>query len=254
MRIRRKVIALVSVWTILLVSTFAILNAIGEQLYTIKNDHTIISVAWAGYIVASSFNSQKEVIAVDASWTVPQVNASAGNGYSSAWIGIGGQSDKSLIQIGTEHNLLNSQENYHVWYELLPDYAIRIPDFQIEPGDLVLASIRLVNNESNVWNIQLTDVSNGQSFSRTVTYNSTRSSAEWIVERSTVNNQVTNLADFGSITFGQCRAGLVEKEGVISNFTYSVVHMTNEGLNTLATAAPLNADGAGFAVDYLHSS
>ncbi len=253
MRVSRKVIGLVSAWTILLVSTFSILNAVGEQLYKTENKHTIISVAWAGYIVASSFNSQKEVTSVEASWTVPQVNTSAGNGYSSAWIGIGGQSDKTLIQVGTEHNLLNSQESYHVWYELLPDYAIRIPDFQIKPGDLVLASIMLVNNESNAWNMQLTDVSNGQSFSRTVTYNSTRSSAEWIVERSTVNNQISNLADFGSVTFSRCRAGFVEKDGVISNFTYSVVHMTNEGLNTLATAAPLNADGAGFTVDYLHS-
>jgi len=193
------------------------------------------------------------VVSVEASWIVPQVNASGRNGYSSAWVGIGGQTDETLIQIGTEHNLLNSQENYHVWYEMLPDYVIRIPDFDIAPGHLVSASIKLVNNESNIWSMQLIDFSNGQSFSKTVQYNSTRSSAEWIVERATVNNQISSLADFKTITFTDCRADLVEKNGVIGNFTHAVVHMTNEGLNTLATTMPLNADGAGFAVDYLYS-
>ena len=43
---------------------------------------------------------------------VPKVNVSAGDGYSSAWIGIGGELEKSLIQVGTEQDVVNGQDTY----------------------------------------------------------------------------------------------------------------------------------------------
>ncbi len=239
---------------ILLVGTLTFLSVAQTRLYLNPGSHTIISVGWAGYIVASSFNQQQDVVAISASWVVPQVNSSAQNGYSSAWIGIGGQTDKNLIQVGTEHNLLNGYEYYDVWYEMLPDYAIRLSNFTVAPGHFIAASISLIDNATSLWNVMIADKSNGEYFSQNFVYNSSRSSGEWIAERSMVSNQISHLADFGSVTFQGCKVQVGEKEGVIGNFTYSIVDMTNEQLDTLASTSQLYNDSASFTVTYQRSS
>ena len=100
--------------------------------------------SWAGYIIAKNpANPQLEVIAINASGIVPKINTSAGDGYSSPWIGIGGQSGKTLIQVGTEHDVVNGQETYNPWYELLPSFAVRLTDITVSPGDTMVAFISL---------------------------------------------------------------------------------------------------------------
>ncbi len=123
---------------------------------------------------------------------VPQLNVSAGDGYSSVWIGIGGQSEKSLIQVGTEQDLSGGQETYNAWYELLPDFSVTINGLTISPGDTIVASLTLTNAKANIWNIELSDSTNGQTFNLNVNYNSTLSSGEWILERPSINNQISN--------------------------------------------------------------
>ncbi len=238
----------------MLLAALSALAILEGAFNAIPDSHTIASVGWAGYIVASSFNHQQEVTFVSGSWTVPEINASAGNGYSSAWVGIGGQQDKTLIQVGTEHNVVNGAVSYGVWYEMLPAYSVRIGNFTLTPGDLVTASITLVNSDSNEWNIQLTDITTGQIFNQNFSYNSTHSSAEWIVERSTVNGQLTSLPDFGTITFDSCTTNLGSEKGIINNFTYSVVQMTNQQYDRLATASTLSSNGASFTVTYNRNS
>jgi autonomous glycyl radical cofactor GrcA len=139
---------------------------------------------------------------------------------------------------------------YHVWYEMLPDYAIRIENFTLTPGDIVSASITLIDPETNQWNLQITDLTNEKTFDQNFVYNSTRSSGEWIVERAMVNGQITTLSDFGSITFNNCQIDINNDRGVIGNFTHSRVHMTNHQFTTLASTSTLNGDGEGFTVRY----
>jgi hypothetical protein len=181
---------------------------------------------------------------------VPTVDPSSRDGYSSAWIGIGGQEDKTLIQVGTEHNVYNGDGSYGVWYELLPALSTRIDNFNVSPGDTMSAKIALVNPDIEQWNIQISDLTNGESFNQNFQYNSTRSSAEWILERSLVNGQITTLADFGSVTFNNCTVQVGDRSGSINDFTYSIVQMTNQQYERLATAATLASDGASFTVKY----
>ena len=96
-----------------------------------------MSLSWAGYIVSQSFNTHLGITAIAASWMVPQVNGSADDGYSSAWIGIGGQTDKTLIQVGTEQDAAGGQETYYAWYEILPSFSVRINGLTIAPGDTI---------------------------------------------------------------------------------------------------------------------
>jgi hypothetical protein len=217
--------------------------------------HSIVSLSWAGYAVSDGVtNPDLDVIGISASWVIPRVNASGMGGYSSTWIGIGGQLDKTLIQVGTEQNLLGGQEVYSVWYEILPDYAIPVKNLTIRPQDTITASITLVDSATNTWNIQLNDITNGQGFSKTIIYNSTRSSGEWIVERPTVNNQVTMLSDFIEVTFNDCIINTRNSTGVIANYTASKIQMTNQQNTQLASVSPLNGDGSGFTVTYVLNS
>jgi len=212
---------------------------------------SISSLTWAGYIIAKDSNSKFEVTGVKASWIVPKVNVSLGAGYSSVWIGIGGQLDKSLIQVGTEQDVVNGQGIYIAWYELLLSFAVQLTSIAVSPGDTMIASINLVNSDTNQWRMQMSDATTGQAFSRNVVYNSTRSSGEWIVERPTVNNQITTLADFGNIRFTDCHVNVNDVTVPIVNSPFDRIQMANSKNTELSSASVLTAGGSSFAVSYL---
>ncbi len=251
-RFRTRAIALILVWVLLLAISLMLLSVLLATLRENPQVQSVVSLSWVGYVVASNFaDPQAYVIEVRATWVVPKVNVSAGDGYSSAWIGIGGQFDKSLIQVGTEHDALKGEEAYSAWYELLPDFAIKIPEIDLLAGDTVIASIALINSDINEWKIQITDVTNGQSFSKNVIYNSTRLSAEWIVERPTVNNQISRLSDFGSITFTDTYVNINHVTGTITSFPFSQVHMTNAQNTRLTSVSAISSDGSSFTVNFV---
>ena len=254
-KFRTRAVFLITVWILLLAVSLSLLSILLATFNSNPQSQSIVSLSWAGYIIAKDFvNPQLEVIAINASWIVPKVNASAGDGRSSAWIGIGGQSDKTLIQVGTEHNSLGGQENYYVWYELLPDFAVRVTDIAVSPEDTIVASITLINSDTNQWNIQISDVTNGQAFSSNVIYNSTRSSGEWILERPNVNNQISTLSDFGNITFRDCYININHLTGTIAKFPFSKIQMRNSQIAQLTSVSTLSADGSSFTVSYQRGS
>ncbi len=254
-KFRNRAVFLITVWTLLLVVSLSLLSILLATFNSNPQSHSIVSLSWAGYIISkNSTNPQLEIIAISASWIVPKVNASAGDGYSAAWIGIGGQSDKTLIQVGTEHTSLGGQENYYVWYELLPDFAVRLNDIAPSPGDTIVASITLINSDKNQWNIQISDVTNGQAFRNNVIYNSTRSSGEWILERPTVSNQISTLSDFGNITFSDCFVNINHVTGTIAKFPFSKIQMRNNQIAQLTSVSNLSADGSSFTASYQRGS
>ena len=163
-KFRRRIIVLSVVWLVLLVATLLFLSALASLFSSNPEGRTLGSLSWAGYIVSQDFNSQSGVTAIEASWMVPQLNVSAEDGYSSVWIGIGGQREKSLIQVGTEQDLSGGKETYNAWYELLPDFSVTINGLTISPGDTIVASLTLTNAKANIWNIELSDSTNGQTF------------------------------------------------------------------------------------------
>jgi hypothetical protein len=215
----------------------------------------MLSRTWSGYVVASELDKPYEqVVGVNASWRVPRIRVVSTDAFSSTWIGIGGRFDKTLIQAGTEHDSVNGQEYYSAWYELLPDQAVRIPDMSISAGDLITASITLVNSDTNEWSIKINDVTNGRGFHQTFIYNSSQLSAEWIVESPIVEGQITALANFGTLLFTDAHAKIGDTVGNISRFMYSQVIMSGDLGAQLASVSPLSADGASFNVTYLKSS
>jgi len=164
---------------------------------------------------------------------------------------VGGQFDQTLIQTGTEQNSIGGQVTYRAWYELLPGTVLGINSLSISPGDIITASISLVNPNTDTWSIEIHDVTNGQFFLRNVIYVSSALSAEWIVERPTVGSRLETLADFGQVTFAGCGTTLNGKGGTISSFPSNRITMYDDQNKQLVNVSALTQDGSSFTVGFL---
>ena len=206
---------------------------------------------WSGYIVASDIQNRSPVVSrISASWTVPEVKPSENDTFSGVWVGIGGYGEDTLIQAGTEQEYFRGRSVYYAWYELLPDYLVRIHNLHVRAGDTIAASISLISENASEWLIEISDVTRGEHFEKVVIYNSSMLSAEWIVERPKVNGVVSTLADFGNVTFTECKATLDGVSGMIANFSYAQLVMHDED-TSLVSVSPLNDVGSSFTVGYL---
>jgi hypothetical protein len=241
--------------------------AIGIGIYIILTDLATysqsnmpipaVSVArnWAGYVAASDLNNPQGVAAgVSGQWIVPTVTDIGQDAFSAVWVGIGGEFDQSLIQTGTEQDITGGSPTYYAWYELLPDDSVTIDSMPVSPGDQMAAAINLVDPANNVWTISLADLTTGQKFENNFTYNSQQLTAEWIVERPDVNNALSQLANFGNVTFSNCQANL-GKTGAVTDFANGKIIMDNQVRRgqsiQLVAVSDISPQGAQFTVSYL---
>ena len=249
-RFRNRALLLAAIWIILLLVSLTFLSILLSFFAHNPQGEMIYSQSWSGYIISKANNPKLQVTFINASWVVPAVNATSSPQYASVWIGIGGQLDTTLIQAGTEQDSSNNQTAYYAWYELLPSYSVRIDTVSISPGDVVDASLRLVDSTANRWNIELSDSTTGQYFGTTVNYNSTGSSGEWILERPTVNGALTNLADFGTAAFNGCYLAENGSLGPIKSFYFTRIEMTNSVSTPLTSVSNISA-GDAFRIKYV---
>jgi hypothetical protein len=212
------------------------------------------SPQWAGYVVMSNLILRQPVVtSVRGSWRVPAVASSGEDTYSSVWVGIGGYGEKSLIQTGTLQQFVNGVPTYYVWYQLLPNRAVRLLNVSVQPGDEIMASVNWVEGSVNSWSVEISDLTSGDSFQRTFSYASSRLSAEWVVESPTVSGNISTLANFGSVIFSDCYATVDNVTGTISSFPgYQIVLYSQAG-EQLVTVSALNSAGSGFTVNYLET-
>ncbi len=204
------------------------------------------STNWAGWMsTVGTFTS------VSGSWTAPRVS---GNGRSTSadatWIGIGGVSSNDLIQVGTM-NSVSAGGRVTTWafYELLPAFAQTISTVSVAPGDSLSASVSEVS--PGQWTISLTNNTNGQSFTQTFAYASSRSSAEWIQEDpSNAQDQLVPLDNFGTATFTN---GMTTSSGVSRNILNSLavpITLVNNAGQALVTTSSLSGGGSSFSVTH----
>jgi Peptidase A4 family len=165
---------------------------------------TVDSLNWSGYAVTPATDG---ITAVASTFVVPTA-AAAPPGFAATWTGIGGYSSSDLIQAGVSENSSSTGitgSQYGAWYELLPKSETPLKACKgtkscpVEPGDNVSVSITEVS--ANQWSIDVADPTEGWTWSKTVKYTSSESSAEWILEAPTVEAQTT-LANVGTVHFG----------------------------------------------------
>ncbi len=248
---KTNLVFLVVFWVVLLVASLTVLSSAIMPFLKSLETTNLLSSSWGGYSVSSDpLSTLPQMSSVSASWTIPTVNAGLTNAYSAAWIGIGGEGEPTLIQTGSQHDYVGGQAYYSLWYELLPDDSVTLTNITVSPGDKISASINLLNGETSQWRIEIIDVSTGQGFSQNFFYNSSRLSAEWIVERPTVNNKLADLANFGSITFTAISVEVQSKTGTLADFPNSLIMMQDSQNHDLVSISPLSKDGQSFTVNY----
>jgi len=213
------------------------------------------SPQWSGYVVMSNLLlRQPEVTIITGSWTIPSIEPTANDMYSSVWIGVGGFGEKSLIQTGTAQQSVKGIVGYYAWYELLPNRAVRVQNFSVSPGDRITATVKLVDSSKDIWSVEISDLTRDTSFSKNFVYKSSRLSAEWIVEAPSISGEITTLANFGNITFTGCFATIADTTGSISSFPGNQLIMYDNQDVQLVDVSPLTEDGSVFTVTYSKAS
>lgn len=177
------------------------------------------------------------------------------------WIGIGGYFDKTLIQTGTEQDSIQGQSEYYAWFEVLPLDSVSIDTIVASPGDQIDASIELVDANTNQWSIRIKDLTKNQEYTTSLSYASSKLSAEWIVERPEITSRrsrgtLTSLADVGNVKFSECQTTIAGETGTIENFAtvQSIMYkqiqsITYLGLTQLAAVSGLTDNGSSFTVE-----
>ena len=211
---------------------------------------TTSSLNWAGYAVTPGSG----ITAVDSTFTVPAASA-VPPGFGATWAGIGGYSTSDLIQAGVGEQSVPSNPvlgpQYYAWYEILPAAETPITgctgdaNCTVTPGDTITVDIH--NVSGNNWSVNLTDA-NHWTYSITLTYASSESSAEWIQEAPTLVVQ-TIPANVGTAHFGP--TSTFTENGTTSTIAAGNPTLINEGVGlpvNEATTSPLASDGQSFNV------
>jgi Peptidase A4 family len=191
---------------------------------------TAQSTNWSGYV-----DTGATFTAISGSWVVPAVQPSSTTLASGTWIGIDGAANSSLIQTGTAQLTTGGATDYYDWYELLPAEPVNLA--AVSPGDKMHASI--VETSSGKWTITIADVTSGRSNSVSVSYADPQDSAEWIEEAPTLNDEQSDLADFGTVQF----SGIAESNSDPGAVSQIPVDMVNSNNTVIAYPGPVADNG-----------
>src|SRR6266508_1642558 len=194
---------------------------------------------WSGYVANGGTYTS-----VTGTWIVPQVGATT-TGADATWVGIGGVSGTDLIQAGTQATVSGGSVSYEAWIEMLPESS-RTISLDVAAGDSVTVSI--TEQSSGLWLIAMTNNTTHSSYQRTVSYASSRSSAEWIQEAPSSGRGIIPLDDFGSVRFTDGSAVRDGKTLGLSALGATPVAMINRSGQAIAQPSTLGADGSSFAV------
>jgi hypothetical protein len=210
------------------------------------------SLNWGGYAVTPA---SKDVTGVSSTFVVPKAGLIP-PGFAATWTGIGGYTTSDLIQAGVSESSLPTNPitgaQYGAWYEILPASETPITACTgnaactVSPGDAVAVAISQAS--PGQWAISIKDPTEGWTWSKTIPYASTESSAEWILEAPTVIAQ-SILAGTGTTTFGPTSTFTTASHGTqtIAQGDPTAIALS-PGLINEATPSALAADGQSFDV------
>ncbi|MCX4745673.1 hypothetical protein OG455_09080 [Kitasatospora sp. NBC_01287] len=222
------------------------------------------SINWSGYI---AYNASSPTY-VQSEWTVPAISTAdptVGNTNSSIWPGIGGWDGVSgeLLQDGTEQDatcalLLGSLCTEHTTstYFWLEDYPAE-PEQEItnlvpKAGDSVAA---VTSYSSGTVSFTLCDFTANQCVQGSQAAKAPGNSAEWIVERPSVNGRISALSDFGTATLTDNVFNDANRyEQLPQDSNASAFDMFNSSGNQLDATGSLGSDGTTFSVNWERSS
>jgi Peptidase A4 family len=196
---------------------------------------------WSGYVSTggTSYTS------VSATWVVPAPDANV-VGIDATWVGIGGANTTDLIQAGTEATVNgDGTVTYDAWTETLPQ-STRTITLPVKGGDTVTVSI--TEQSAGLWVVAMKNVTTGGTFSTTIRYNSSKSSAEWIEEAPSTGRGIAPLDNFGTVKFTAGSAIIDGKTQTLAGANAKAVTMADGANQPLAIPSAIGSDGSSFSV------
>jgi hypothetical protein len=213
--------------------------------------HTLSSSNWSGTVDLSgagptSPGGGAPFTVVEGQWVVPSVAQSQRTGYSSTWVGLDGWGNKQVEQLGTEQDAsvglfcgaggtpCSPQTNYYFWIETYPASEQGVGGFPVSPGDTIYASVTYYFS-NNTLHFFAEDQTKRATLSLIVParYGCPGASAEWIEERTTFNNLLWPLPNYGSVSMIDSHYGTTIFPIYPANFgiqsAWSTVFMYNGG-------------------------
>jgi hypothetical protein len=146
---------------------------------------------------------------VTATWIEPEVVCPVPNARVSIWVGLDGHGTPTVEQAGTFAECVEYFPPFiHTAFWEMYSGPNSMPGgmpFYVYPGDLIQASVTYLGN--NLFRLQLTDVTNGGSFSVMKECDPSvtcyRGTAEWIIERPGIPHTHNKypLAEYGGVSF-----------------------------------------------------
>ena len=196
---------------------------------------------WSGYVATggTSYTS------VTGTWVIAKPDPNV-VGIDATWVGIGGANTTDLIQAGTEATVNgDGTVTYDAWTETLPQ-STRTISLAVNAGDTVTISI--TEQTAGVWLIDLKNATTGKSFTTTVRYNSTKSSAEWIQEAPSIGRGLAPLDNFGLVKFSAASTTVDGKKESLAAANAKAVTMADGANQPLAIPSAIGSDGSSFSV------
>jgi len=220
---------------------------------------------WAGYV-----DTGETYTYVSGSWTVPasSCNTIFSTEFSSSWVGIDGDGNNTVEQIGTNStcvpHLLGNGSSYGAWWEMYPENSQQgIPE-SVNAGDVMNASVQYsgTSGGNSCYLLKLQDQTQGWNYSTNQCQPGTQNAtAEWITEdtdTSILGLPSFPLAPFGTMTFTNCDAGGSDAAvygAPISYHPNTAVTLDasafNDG-NAAASVSGLSNDGSQFSITWQH--
>jgi hypothetical protein len=160
------------------------------------------STNWSGYVISGAnglFTPNNSY--VYSGWFVPAAHQAVGIcnttwDYSSQWVGFDGWGSNDVFQAGTEADANCSSTDYYFWYEWYPAGSVKVSQ-PVGPGDWVTVEVQYTTASPH-GTAFLSNGTSGTAFSFNPPSGTTYvgNSAEWIVERPTVNGSLPDLANY----------------------------------------------------------
>jgi hypothetical protein len=195
----------------------------------IENAIASTSENWSGYAITQkpgTFYSKNDTY-VEADWTVPSVSPPPGFSCSSAtytsaqWVGFDGWDSSDVLQAGTEANCGNSD---YVWYEWYPYAQTKVSSPTAGSGNSMFIQVWYTTTgapgNAYFWN-KTTNVVSAVAFYPKPGTTLSGNSIEWVVERITVNNVLSELVNYGSTALDSCQGDVPGFNGFIPNVNYT---------------------------------
>ena len=209
-----------------------------------------VSENWSGYVIKPKPGQpiNDDVSDVKAHWIVPVISCGLADSFSSTWVGIDGDGDRTVEQIGTDQDCTVGEPNYYAWFETFPRPSREIATLSMAPGDVVSAEVKFTGQ--NNFMLAISNLTTGQTFSITrAVPGARRRSAEWIVE-APYSGSILPLTDFNVIQLSGATATFRGHTGTISDKTWSAsaIIMAQPHGTIKAQPSGLTADGTGFEV------